>query len=55
MAQNLDSGVNAEDLEAFHSAAACEAPTPAKKAVAKPAVKEATAPKKTSKSNKSNA
>ena len=53
MPQNLDSGAKAEDLEAFHSAAACEAPV--KKPVAKPVVKEATAPKKTSKSNKSNA
>ncbi len=54
MPQNLDSGVNAEDLEASF-AAACEAPAPTKKVVAKPAAKEATAPKKTSKSNKSNA
>ncbi len=52
MPQNLDSGVNAEDLEASF-AAACEAPV--KKTVEKPAAKEATAPKKTSKSNKSNA
>ena len=53
MSQNLDSGVNAEDLEASY-AAACEAPTPAKKAVEKPVAKQVTAPKKAPKSNKFN-